>query len=44
LGRPERRVACWLHSVPPFGIENRPRYGTATPIPVARTAATWVVK
>jgi hypothetical protein len=38
-GRPERRVACWLHSPPPFGIENRPRYGTATPLPVARAAS-----
>jgi len=41
-GRPERRIACWLHSAPPFGIENRPQYGTATPLPVARAAATGV--
>jgi len=38
-GRPERRVACWLHSSPPFGIEQRPRYGTAAPLPVARVAS-----
>ena len=40
----ERRVACWLHSPPPFGIEHRPRYGTATPLPVARAAATGVTR
>ena len=39
LGRPERRVACWLHTTPPFGLAHRPRYGTATPLPVARAAA-----
>jgi oligopeptide/dipeptide ABC transporter ATP-binding protein len=39
LGSGDRRVACWLHSRPPFGVEHRPRYGTATPLPVARAAA-----
>jgi oligopeptide transport system ATP-binding protein len=29
-GNPERQVACWLHTTPPFGIEHRPEYGTAT--------------
>ena len=33
-GNPERRVACWLHTKPPFGLEHRPRYGTATPLAV----------
>ncbi|MGC8633472.1 MAG: ABC transporter ATP-binding protein [Candidatus Limnocylindrales bacterium] len=39
LGSGDRRVACWLHTRPPFGVEHRPRYGTATPLPVARAAA-----
>jgi peptide/nickel transport system ATP-binding protein len=40
MGRPERRVACWLHSQPPIGVEHRPAYRTAIARPVARTAAT----
>ncbi len=43
-GREERRVACWLHTAPPFGIEHRPRYGTATPLPVVRAATTGVAR
>jgi oligopeptide/dipeptide ABC transporter ATP-binding protein len=30
-GHPERRVACWLHTAPPFGIEQRPSYPAVLP-------------
>ncbi len=38
-GDGDRRVACWLHSRPPFGIEHRPRYGTSTATALAQRTA-----